>query len=537
MMLRRFHRSLHRHVRLLTERALGFETICYGDPLQRNKCKVEENIRQIISFRGTTFSPADHVEALFSRYTPRLPYRIPPKFWWGPGRSLKKSRDPYDFLLGPSSMVKEIADRWDELMAEKSYSLAMRIADEINAAMRNGSYHGIPYSEISLLQAAKKEGLTTEELALFYDTDWDVGENYFVKMSILHLGQLYIRYFALLSTQNGAEAFVTTAERKNGVLQRAGMGCILEEMLQRTSTAGVRVFYNAKVTSIRRAKSGGLRLTFSEGGSAVARKVIANIGKPDLVAMGLESEPMKSGGEQFRRSVERIVVAGLSKTYCFWEDAWWLTKLQFENGRMRTDEEIYSIRYHDGFVTCKNSETLQGCRGGLLTSYVAGDTSGTKSGIYLHGHNEMGYTPLTNVDNVHRLVAGNMSGIEQIYFDDLHRQLRKLHRSAMAEKGFDVNEAIPGAAGCVFADLMDVGVHVVVGPRGGDLDTEKRFVRPVEDLHISLVNEAWGQDNGWAESALNSAERALFHEYAVARPRWMDDTFHKSVIRMFNQGV
>ncbi len=63
------------------------------------------------------------------------------------------------------------------------------------------------------------------------------------------------------------------------------------------------------------------------------------------------------------------------------------------------------------------------------------------------------------------------------------------------------------------------------------------FAKPVADLDISLVNEAWGQAHGWSESSLNSAERALFHHYRLPRPAWMDVPFHRSVIEKYNRGL
>ena len=43
----------------------------------------------------------------------------------------------------------------------------MQIADEIIEKMKSGSYRGTPYTKVSLLQAARAEGLTAEEIALF----------------------------------------------------------------------------------------------------------------------------------------------------------------------------------------------------------------------------------------------------------------------------------------------------------------------------------------------------------------------------------
>lgn len=539
----RFHRSLHQTVRRLAEDVLGFKTLCYTDPLEREKEGCGTPIRQIVSTRGKTFglsASGSNAEDAFSKYTPKLPYVINPNFRWGPKHILEKPRDPYDFLRGPGSLVKEIAERWDELSSEQNYTKAMEIADEIITNMKGGTYDGIPYSEISLLQAATKEGLTQEEIQLFFHTDFGVAENVATRMSLENLGQLEVRYLALRAEPiDGPKEMVTLAEIRGGIPRRIGMRSIIDKLLRQTKKAGGRIFYNSKVTSISRSQEGSSRILvkFADGDSVVTDNVIANIGKPDLLALGLESEPVKSSSEEFRRSVERMHVLGLAKTYCFWNDAWWLTKMKTSIGRIRLHaENMFSMRYHDGHFICKNPKELEGCRGGVLVSYVLGDNSGAGSAIYTHTHNAVPFTPLTNSDNIHRFVNGNMSATEQLYFDDLHDQIRRVHKSSLSALGLDVEDAIPPAVGCVMADWREVGTHVQMGPGKGNLNMYELFTKPVPDLNIALVNEAWGQDQGWAESSLNSAERALFHHYRLEKPSWMDNAFHSAVIKRYNQG-
>lgn len=197
---------------------------------------------------------------------------------------------------------------------------------------------------------------------------------------------------------------------------------------------------------------------------------------------------------------------------------------------------MQSMRYHDGHVTCQDRQALKGCRGGILVSYSFSDSSGVGMGIHVHGHNEFPYTPLTNTDNLQRLVPGNMTGVQQLYFDDLVAQIRRTHKSSLKAKGFDVKDVIPDPVGCVVADWRDVGIHTEIGPGKGSLNIYELFTRPVPDLDISLVNEAWTQDQGWAEGSLRSAERALFHEYKLSKPSWLDEPFHTSLIVKFNQG-
>lgn len=119
----------------------------------------------------------------FAKYGPEIPYVIDQSFQWGPNKTFTKPREPYDFLLGETSVIPEIRERWEELTSEESYEKAMKIADEIIEAMKGGSYRGASYSEVSLHQAAIAEGLTSEEMATFFQSDWDAGESGYVHLT------------------------------------------------------------------------------------------------------------------------------------------------------------------------------------------------------------------------------------------------------------------------------------------------------------------------------------------------------------------
>lgn len=539
----RFHRTNHRHTRLLTESALGISTQCYSDPLDRMDGDCSEAILNIVETRGKVFGIGENGTTAgdtLSRFTSRIPYRIQKRFQWGKGKPLDEPRGFFSFLSGNQSVVKEIAERWDELVSETDYATAMQIADEIIVSMKSGSYRGIPYSEISLLQAAQREGLTTEEIQYQLDATFDVGDNVNTRVSLEHLGQEMVRFIAQRAEDVGLKAQVTPVEMRDGINRRIGLKSIVQSMLRKSVAAGVKLFYGKKAIAIRRTEetSSLLIVSFSDNTYVETKKIIANIGKRDLIALGVGSEPLKSSEEPFRRAVERTIVQGFSKMYCFWKDAWWLTKLKIAKGRTRmATKELFSMRYHDGNYVCENTTELTGCRGGLLVSYVLGDSTEAASGIYARTFTRKLYTPLTNTDNIHRLIPGFMTRLDRIFFQEVHKQLRQVHRTSFISKGIrDMRKAIPEAEGCVYADWFDMGTHESIGPGQGDLNIYKLYTKPVQDLDIAMVNEAWGQIQGWAESSLHSAERALFHQYGVEKPSWMDEPFHTSVIKKFNQG-
>eukprot|EP00178_Gracilaria_changii_P001464 TRINITY_DN11_c0_g6_i1.p1 TRINITY_DN11_c0_g6~~TRINITY_DN11_c0_g6_i1.p1 ORF type:complete len:416 (-),score=92.49 TRINITY_DN11_c0_g6_i1:749-1996(-) len=415
----------------------------------------------------------------------------------------------------------------------------MRRADAAIRLLSNGTYRGASYWDVALSTAAAAEGYHPEELALYLGVDVSVVEGYIIRHSIAELTQIELRDAAAAKQRLSAPSgYVVPVAFRDGGARRIGMGAVVRRLLAACESAGVRVYYGAKVTAVSRVRGRArlLKLLVEGVGAVLTGNVVLNIGKPDLVALGMASEPLRSGGHVFRRAVQHTTVSGLAKMYCFWEDAWWLTKLNRSEGRFKaTGELIQSGRYHDGDVTCRLENNTRLCRGALLVSYVQADAYMVASALFPHNFNAAPYSPLSNSDNVHKLIRGNMTASDQLLFDDVHAQLRRIHRAPLAAVGLGT-DAIPEAAGCVYADWRDVGTHEFIGTGLAGVNVYRRYTRPVAKLNISLVNEAWGEVAGWAESSLRSAERALFHQYKLKRPSWMDEPFHTSVIRKFNRG-
>ncbi|KAI0559504.1 Gal-2,6-Sulfurylases I [Gracilaria domingensis] len=432
--------------------------------------------------------------------------------------------------------------RYPELLAEGDYSKAMLLADELIVTLRSGSYRGVSYRDLTLWQVAVAEGFTSEELRLFVDRSGP-GSGLLLHSNVERICQGILRSAALRKANiSGTAGLFVPVEERDGILRRSGMVTIIERMLTQVRAKGVRLFYDSKVTGIDRVPGDGsnlMRLSFLDGRSLIARRVVLNIGQPDLLALGLNSEPLKSAPELFRRAIERVRASPYAKTYCFWEDAWWVTKLNKTVGVVRTaDQSMFSARYHDGDYVCSQPEEggPRKCRGAMLVSYIAGDTTGGGSAITVRMHNDKPYTPLTNSDAIRVIVRSNMSAHDTLYFDELHRQLRRVHGPVFEARGMDVSRELPDAIGCVVADWSATGVHSERGAGRRSENVFEMYTRPVEDLHLALVNEGWAETYGWAESSLRSAERALLHSFGVARPSWLDEDFHAAVIHRFNLG-
>lgn len=532
----RYHRQRHKQTRILIEDILGIPFSCYRNPLDAPDAKCPASTKTIIfDARGVTLGldGAGGVAAdILEQFSPRLPYRIDPLYQWGPNLPNQRPRSLFSLVTGSDSIAPEIAGRWDELLRSTTYKQAMVIVDEILARMRVGSYNGIPYGDTTFHQLMIERNWTNEEIA--FQVHSRGLSSYQLSLNIMHIARLSLRSIALGKEKIlGETSFATPARLVNGVWRRAGLDSVLYELLKRLKQAGVRVQYGAKLSFIERV-GGRMRLRFANGTVTTSASVIANIGKPDLVALGMESEPLKSGSEEFRRAVVMNDVHSASKMYCFWEDAWWITKMRTTNGQIYSaSESFHRARYHDGHVICMDVNQTR-CRGGMLVSYNVFDKYGSGSAMFLQSFTKRRYSPLTNEDNIHQLAGDSVTGSDRVLLDDIWGQIKRVHRSSLAALGLDADRVIQRPSGCVYADWREVSWHSFGGSGMGTIVNEKIFVEPVPG--VSLVNEAWSDRQGWMEGSLNSAERALYHVFKLPRPSWMDKVFHTSMIHNFNFG-
>lgn len=579
----RYGRSRHWMMRSIIEDVLGYDWQCYTDPLDqvpvtgdRDSCPSAD--LRILSTRGVVFgmtpgngsdtgmTAADAIKADYN--TRDLPYVIPRRGQWGMnGQPLTAPRKPSDLLVGPGSVLPEIAERWTEFDNEKDFNKAMTITDEILAKItRNGMYtyrngkFRVPYYKVSLWQVARDVGFDSDELKFFIDRSGPVTP-YTLHTNVERLVTVQLREAALAKynlpkgSYKGLVVPVVKDNRPGSTMgrRRAGMKVLYQGLLTKLEKAGVRVFYGHRVSSIRRTwrNKSQVVLSMTNGKKVYTNKVVVNSAKADIDAMGLESEPVKSADMNTKLTLARILPMPGTKMYCFWDDAWWVTKLNMTAGVVRmADDTLYQARYHDGDVICRSSSSKgmpTKCRGALLVSYASGSVNSGVPVTNIRSFNAMPFTPSINTDAIINIPNRNLgkqsktkptSVHEQLLFEDVHRQLRDAHRSTFEAMGYDTNKMdmhIPAARGCVASDFKDFGHQVDVGSGRGGNDN-RRFTRPVKDLDIALVNEGWSEFRGWAEGSLVAAERALFHQFGVAPPKWLNARFHRSVIQQFNRG-
>lgn len=542
----RFHRHEHPLTRALTEDALGLETACYTDTttsLPMNVRECPKAVRKFLTTRTVTFTgdlDADKAPDL-SAWTPRLPYFLSKAERWGPGQSRRKRRRLTDVFSGNESLIPELASRWDRLVVKHAtFEEAMALADEAIGAVRRGTYKGVPYADVSVVQVARDAGMSPEELAMEVGFA-SIGATIF-NGNLLQQLISTIRIKALerlpLAAKAPAAAMVLPVTGKGASRKRAGMVTIIEAMLDAARDAGVRVYTSHQAVGVHRWDRSALRVEFANGGSVTARRVFLNMGKADLRSLGVASEPMASASADVARRVDATLSLGASKTYCFWPSAWWLADLRLSAGDGQAQgPAISALRYHDGPVQCADAANPASCRGGLLVSYQFGDETQTASGLWGASHADAPNTPTSGTDAVTVLERRRLSPRQRLAWTALVDGLRDAHRSILADRHRSADRAIPEPDVCVLASWFDTGVHIHRATTTlTDASPGELFAAPAPGLAIHLVNEAWGDTFGWAEGSLQSAERALHAHMQLPPPSWLNRLVHKAVIKEFNKG-
>ncbi|GAB0494669.1 hypothetical protein MMPV_005965 [Pyropia vietnamensis] len=541
----RFHRTDHPIIRSLTEDALGMETACYTDPtasLPMNVAECPSENQLFTTVRSVSF--VGDLEAGTapneSTWTPKWPFFLSEESKWGAGRPRSSRRKLTDVFVGPNGLIPELATRWTAL-GNKNATLeeAMALADTTLAALRAGTYKGVPYSEVSVVQIARDAGMTPEEIAI--EVGFGTGGAQFFNMNVLALLTNTIRNMATkrltLAPTGPAAAMVVPVTGKGAARKRAGMASIIHKMVDAARAAGVRIYMDHRAVAVRRKGRRRVIVEFANGGKTKSRRVFLNMGKADLLALGAASEPMASASEDVRRRVDASFPLGASKTYCFWPSAWWLSDLRLSAGRGKSDDPaIVQPRYHDGPVQCTDPANAATCRGGLLVSYAFGDDTGVGSGMWAASHADAPYSPISGKDALTVLVKDRLTPRHKLLWSALVKGIRSVHKPVLSVRKL-TSEIIPEPDVCIMASWFDVTLHISRPvPTLGTMTSAELFAAPAKGLPIHLVNEAWGDAHGWAEGSLQSAERALHAHMKLPPPQWLNRLVHTAVIKNFNKG-
>jgi hypothetical protein len=405
--------------------------------------------------------------------------------------------------------------------------LADDILDDLHASdgyeLSPGEF--VPWNEISLRAIAEREGLTEEEVSFFIDADWDVGEAGLTMASFDDIASEYVRYFALFALP-GPHSMVRLIHNDTGL--PAGFSLIAQTLIDQFVKKGGRLLMNTEVTTIMDGPQGKLNVFLKDGRVITADHVISDVGKRDLDRIA--NHVMRKAKPSFHAAAAQAQVIPLAKTYCYWPEAWWLQPIAGVGqlrGRGRTSNHIHNMRYHDGAVDCSNGDdaTGEGCRGSFLVAYYIGSYSTSIptdwADSWLRSADEA-------AEHHQILVNGELSPLQQAYWDDLLKQVRAGHDP--------MGVTFPDPDVCVTGLWHSDGPAIRHAPGPSTKETNRLLLKPVSNVPLYLVNQDFADVPGWSEGAVRAAERVLKHHFRLKKPDFLNQPYYDSVIVRLNGG-
>lgn len=357
------------------------------------------------------------------------------------------------------------------------------------------------------------------------------------------------------------------AQRKvvddNGL--NAGYDTPIHVMMGQFLASGGRFFRGYRLTDLDVMQpGGGVALRFSNRIAAKVPHVLLNLPRPSLLQIrGFQKvvsarvyqilQCDSSSGLPFPHLAGSKHTGGV-KAYAYYQDAWWLTKLNLSQGSLKSEDKYppLAIRYHDGPVECDGGQDVGGntlwvppvlgaaCRGALEVVY---DFSHVDWWMQLQQRPEDALTLLRNATILHQV----------------HQRLMDLHRDNLTKAGvmpeslrlpqwialgtWSVSKTSlqPGPAKVVYkggdAGLANAcGVEGLTGHEYAEQVISPRFPEILlanNDFHAQTA-ETW--DGDWAQDTLLLAERGL-RRLNVSAPSWLNHSYYQQRITEMGVGA
>jgi len=358
--------------------------------------------------------------------------------------------------------------------------------------------------------------------------------------------------------------------------RNAGYETPLKTMLGQVLAAGGRLFRGHRLVALDALPAGAggsgpasfqgpgaAVLRFSNGLSATVRRALLNL--PRQVLLGIQGlakagdprtrQVLQCGATDFSIKASSVIhssaagrtSSGGAKAYAYYEDAWWLSKLNLTRGNFqdKTANPPLVMRYHDGPVECARGKDVADniiwgkpmagarCRGALQVVY---DFYGMGWWLRLQQRH---YEPASLLTSPQVLA-------------EVHERLMATHGDLLKSVGVDPR-SLPGPRWIALGtwvkrpDALQPAPEKVVY-EGGDKGLARecgvegltaaeyamRVLSPVwptvwlanNDFHAQSVG---GFDGDWAQDSLLLAERVL-RKLQVPAPAWLNATYYEARI-------
>jgi hypothetical protein len=244
---------------------------------------------------------------------------------------------------------------------------------------------------------------------------------------------------------------------------------------------------------------------------------------------------------QFRKFyLPTVKPHNLFKILLVYKTAWW-TKTRYpggETGKVITDQPLRQIYYYGPrwikkHASAQRRKTKKPTWPFIMASYCDEYYSEFWSTFFKTHWRDMGdayFEPpkgevLDQKTKARFRTIAAQDGVHWRMVNKIHRQLSDLHQTPP--------ERIP-------KPILGVFMNWDWDPYGGGWHTWEvsirkweitgRMLEPFSGMHI--CGEAYSDEQGWIEGALNTAERLLFQKFDIPAPKWFDgDDFEDYLLR------
>lgn len=334
----------------------------------------------------------------------------------------------------------------------------------------------------------------------------------------LLMNELSIEAYHLIRDAGGYFSFVSNWNAYNAILAFSkylkdvtfyklpeGLDQLPKKLAERYEQNGGKLSLNTQVISLKQVKVNQEKLiqVFYKTGnkleSCYARHVILAMPKRAIELLDQDSFPFKD--EQFVMDLKRVAPENASKVFLWYDDPWW-TKLGFSNGPSRTDLPLRQCYY---FGTSQN-------KGLLMASYSDGIAVDFWEGYYPESAFDRVSDRFVNLpDYIQKHI------VPPKMIEELTQELSEIHGVDAAKPRFALFQNWG-------EDPYGGGWHYW-NPHNQSWIVMPRIRHPIKEENLYICGEAYSDQQGWIEGALNTAEKMLEDYFGLPRPSWISATY------------
>lgn len=293
---------------------------------------------------------------------------------------------------------------------------------------------------------------------------------------------------------------------------KEGFDAVPKKMAELFVKNGGKLNLNTRVTNLKEAIVNGEKLiqVFYQGPqkeeSHFAKSVILALPKRAIEL--LDCHCFIFASPQLVEDLQRVDQVHASKVFLWYDEEWW-TKLGFLSGPSRTDLPLRQCYY---FGTQSNS-TGDKLKGLLMASYSDGTSVDFWEGFFPHSAFDKHSETFTSNE---RFLKEHI--LPEKMLKELTSELSELHELK-----------VPNPKTALFQNWNDDpfggGWHMW-NPNNQSWVVMPRIRHPINGVNLFICGEAYSENQGWVEGALQTAEKMLEEYFELERPEWISPEYN-----------